>query len=75
MRRRLFEWVWIGIRVIMRRWWRRRMVVTWRRWLVSVKNVLDHDGRVDLGGIIVWMPVSWCMPVLIVGNSSRVVCR
>ena len=24
------------------------MVVTWRRWLVSVKNVLDHDGRVDL---------------------------
>jgi hypothetical protein len=25
--------------------------------------------------IIVWMPVSWCMPVLIVGNSSRVVCR
>jgi hypothetical protein len=48
MRRRLFEWVWIGIRVIMRRWWRRRMVVTWRRWLVSVKNVLDHDGRVDL---------------------------
>lgn len=48
MRRRLVEWVWIGIRVIMRRWWRRRMVVTWRRWLVSVKNVLDHDGRVDL---------------------------